>query len=243
LTVTELIEALAPASARVVRLFGVPHLTHSGMRAEIPEGSKRVVAFIALRSGGVDRRVAGRALWPDVDDERAAGNLRSSLWRLGRNCPTLIVADRGTLRLADGVLSDADVAVRWAFRIIDGCHRPGDMTVRPGQASAVDLLPGYYEDWALEVRERVRQILLRGFEVLSRELLLAGYVAPAVDAALAVIAVDPLRESAHQALVEAHLAEGNWAEGQRAFESYRRRLETDLGVEPGPAFRALVMQG
>lgn len=236
----DLIDALVPAGARVLKLFGVVHVARDGVRTAVPDSSKRLVAFVALHPVGVERRVAAGALWPEVDDERAAGNLRSCLWRLSRAGVDLIAPDPGMLRLVHGLAVDTELALGWAGRLIEGRATPADLRVRPGAAPSVDLLPGCYEDWALAERERVRQRLLRGMEVLSGELLRAGLPARAVDAALAVAAIDPLRETAQRLLVQAHLAEDNWAEGHRAFESYRHRLRTDLGVEPGPGLLALL---
>jgi DNA-binding SARP family transcriptional activator len=52
--------------------------------------------------------------------------------------------------------------------------------------------------------------------------------------------VEPLRESAHRALVRVHLAQGNVAEAVRAYESFRALLAADLGVEPTAQMDALV---
>ncbi|MGD0604366.1 MAG: hypothetical protein ABSA53_12290, partial [Streptosporangiaceae bacterium] len=65
-----------------VLLFGGPSAVLNGSRVEVPDGSKRLLVFVALSSGKVDRRFAAGSLWPDGSDERAAGNLRSALWRL-----------------------------------------------------------------------------------------------------------------------------------------------------------------
>ena len=51
---------------------------------------------------------------------------------------------------------------------------------------------------------------------------------------------EPLRESAHRALVAFHLAEGNAAEALRQFRLCRRLLLEQLGVEPSPLMLELV---
>jgi DNA-binding SARP family transcriptional activator len=50
----------------------------------------------------------------------------------------------------------------------------------------------------------------------------------------------PLRESAQRALIEAYLAEGNWVEGRRSFEVYRKLLHRELGTQPDPELAAMV---
>jgi hypothetical protein len=77
----------------------------------------------------------------------------------------------------------------------------------PSWAEALELLPGWYDDWVLLEREPLRQRVLHGLEALSRHLVRAGRFAEAVEAAMVAVAVEPLRESAQRALVTAHLAE------------------------------------
>jgi DNA-binding SARP family transcriptional activator len=97
---------------------------------------------------------------------------------------------------------------------------------------ADDLLVGWYDDWVLLERERLRQLRLHALEVLSGQLLAAGNGPAAVEAALAAVAVEPLRESAHRAVIRAHLAEGNRAEALRQRDQLRHLLRLELGVKP-----------
>ena len=46
------------------------------------------------------------------------------------------------------------------------------------------------------------------------------------------MSAEPLRESAHRAVVRAHLAEGNIVEAVRAYEAFRDLLAAELAVEP-----------
>jgi DNA-binding SARP family transcriptional activator len=57
---------------------------------------------------------------------------------------------------------------------------------------------------------------------------------------MAVIAVDPLRESAQRLLVEAHLAEGNVGEALRCFQRYRALARHELQVDPSAELTALL---
>jgi hypothetical protein len=54
------------------------------------------------------------------------------------------------------------------------------------------------------------------------------------------IGVEPLRESAQRALVQAHLAESNFIEARRDFLAYRNLVRRELGVEPSRELSALV---
>src|SRR2546428_362006 len=67
-----------------------------------------------------------------------------------------------------------------------------------------------------------------------------GRAAAAIAAGLAAVAAEPLRESSHRVLVEAHLSEGNQAEALRQYLHYRDLLRDNLGVEPSPRITSLV---
>jgi len=207
-------------------------VTADGGRKEVPEGSKRLLVFVALHRGRVERRCAAGTLWPIGDDVRASGNLRSALWRLRTAGIDLLTADKWSLRLCDDVSVDVHLMSDWASRLIRGTPSSGDLAVLPWLADALELLPGWYDDWVLLERERIRQRMLHALEALSRALIRARRWAEAVEAALMAVSAEPLRESAQRALIEAHVAEGNWIEGRRSFEAYRDLLRGELGAEP-----------
>jgi len=82
--------------------------------------------------------------------------------------------------------------------------------------------------------------LLHALEALSRLLTVDGQHAQAIEAALAALAVDPLRESAACALIEAHLDEGNLGEARRAYAQFCQTLQRELGVRPGAQLQSLM---
>lgn len=230
----------APEMGRVLHLFGGPFVTCGCRRLEVPEGSKRLLVFVALHRGRVERRYAAGALWPEGDDIRAAGNLRSALWRLNGAGVRVISADKHGLAMRDDVLVDVHIVSSWAARLIMGSASRDDLSIMPWGVDALDLLPGWYDEWALIERERIRQRLLHALEALSRELGQLRRCAEAVEAAIIAVSADPLRESAQRALIQAHLAEGNWVEGRRSFEAYRALLARELGAQPSPELAAMI---
>lgn len=239
---TSFVRALlpTPAPAAALHLFDGPYAVVGGRRTELPEGSKRLVAYIALNGGRVERRTAAGTLWPDGNDIRAAGNLRSALWRLRGAGVDVVEADKCALRLTPSTMVDLDVVADWAARLIDGTASSGDLETSAWRSPAPDLLPGWYDDWVVFERERLRHRLLHGLEALSRLLVRAGRCAEGVEAALAVTGADPLRESAQRVLIEAHLAEGNLVEARRAYVAYRDTVSRELHVQPGPDLARLL---
>ena len=228
------------SGATVVHLFAGPYVTAGPERFEVPEGSKQLLAFVALRRRRVERRQAAGALWPSGCEERAAGNLRSALWRLRRAGINVLTADKRSLMLHAHVIVDVHVVDQWVTRLIQGIPFGHDLVVSPSIPDALDLLPGWYDDWALLERERIRQRVLHALEALSARLASLGRFGEAVDAALLAVSAEPLRESAQRTLIEAHVAEGNLAEAHRSFMFYRNLVRRELGVEPSSDLSGLL---
>jgi DNA-binding SARP family transcriptional activator len=231
-----------PGGHAAIHLFGGPYVTIDGEAHQVPEGSKRLLAFVALRRCRVERRHAAGTLWPFGDDIRAAGNLRSSLWRLRTAGIDVMDCDKWSLRLADDVAVDALSVSAWADRLIRGRPSNEDLTALPARWEALDLLPGWYDDWAILERERLRQRVLHALEALSRLCTAQGRHAEAVEAALAAVSAEPLRESAQAVLIAAHLGEHNQIEAHRAFVAYRDLLARELGAPPSQELAALIRE-
>jgi DNA-binding SARP family transcriptional activator len=208
----------------------------------LPRGLQRLLAFLALSGRPARSAVAGE-LWPDVGQAQADGNLRSALWRVQKHAPGLVESWGGALALADGVAVDVRELVDWAQRILDPAADVADLPDLGDLPEAMwraELLPGWYDDWVLVERERLRQLRGYALERLAETCGRTGRYALAVQAAYAAVRADPLRETAHRTLIRVHLAEGNAAEAIRAYECYRDLLAGELGILPSARMRRLV---
>jgi DNA-binding SARP family transcriptional activator len=222
-----------------VRLLGGLSLTCGDRSVEVPPGSRRLLAYLALHPGGVDRRQAAGVLWPTVEDRRAAGNLRSALWRLQQvGCP-VVRCEHARLGLHDDVTVDVVALESWAGRVLGGTARPADLAVSPSPVIESELLPGWYDDWVLAVRDRLRMRVLHALEALGALLRDAGRPREAVEAVQAAVIAEPLRESGQRALIEAHQAAGDWVAARRQFDAFRILLRQEIGVEPSAELTAV----
>jgi DNA-binding SARP family transcriptional activator len=128
----------------------------------------------------------------------------------------------------------------WATRVITGSADAADLAVDPGWIGGLDLLPGWYDDWVLAVRDRLRLRLLHALEALGVLLRHAGRPAEAVEAVHAAVLAEPLRESGQRALIEAHQAAGDWVAARRQYDAFRNLLRREIGVEPSAELTAVV---
>lgn len=217
---------MSAAQVRLRLLEGF-ELTVDGEPHELPPSAERLVAYLALQSRPAVRTQVAGVLWGDRHEDRAAACLRSAIWRANSGCcRALVEAGRTRVSLPTTVLVDArDAAAAAHAQLVGGA--PVNPELLRGE-----LLPGWYEDWVLVERERLRQLCLAGMESMAQTLLDAGQPQLAVEAALAVVSVEPLREAAHRILIDAHVAFGNRIAALRQFEKCRLILATEVGLAP-----------
>lgn len=226
-----------PASVVRLSLLSAFALECDGATVHLPSTAQRVLAFVALHRHSVRRSFVAGSLWLDSPEERAFANLRSALWRLRRDGSRLVDVAGSELALARGVVVDLRVREELARGIVAGTQ-PGD-TVDAALFEG-DLLPDWYDDWVVIEREHYRQLRLHALDSLCERLTAAGRLDEALEAGLAAVAGEPLRESAQRALIRVHLAEGNRGEAIRQYRLYRRLLADQIGIEPSPLMRELV---
>jgi DNA-binding SARP family transcriptional activator len=118
--------------------------------------------------------------------------------------------------------------------------RPPDPRELSTIVEALDLLPGWYDEWVCVERERIRALMLTALDRTAVGLRQAGRCAEAIDAALVAVTADPLREGSQAALITAHLAEGNIVEARRAYRAYRHVLRHEIGLVPSRHLTELV---
>jgi DNA-binding SARP family transcriptional activator len=229
-----------PPAARISLLggFGL-HL--QGEKVDLPHTAERLISFLALHPRALLRVFVAGSLWMNASESQACSSLRSLLWTVRARIP-VIDATSTHLSLAPRV--HVDVADCTAL-----LRRLGDSDAPPSRADlhalceAGELLPDWYDDWLTVERERLRQRRLHSLETACRRLTAAGRYAEAVEAGLSAVAVEPLRETGHAAVIGAHLAEGNLIEASRQYEQLRDLLRENLGTVPSEHVRMLLRNG
>jgi len=210
----------------------------------LPAGSQRLLGFLALRQQSISRTLAAGTLWPEASDGHAHASLRSAILRLTRLFQEAIQVTFHELRLADEIGVDILHSRALAYRLLDDNVEltPADLDAGAIAALSADLLPDWYDDWALAEAESWRQLRLHALEALAVHLTARGRYGEAAGAAIAAIHGEPLRETAHSTLIKIHLAEGNQSEAVQAVRSYRVLLQKELGLEPTTQFLHSIRQ-
>jgi DNA-binding SARP family transcriptional activator len=229
-----------PPIARLSLLGGF-ELRVDGESVELPHTAQRLISFLALHPRVLMRVFVAGSLWGNASESQSCSSLRSLLCHVRGRAP-VIHATSTHLSLAPEV--EVDVA-----DCTELVRRLGDRDAPPSPAElhalceAGELLPDWYDDWLIVERERLRQRVLHALETACHRLTAACRHAEAIEAGLSAIAVEPLRETGHAAVIGAHLAEGNLIEASRQYEQLRDLLRENLGTVPSAHVRMLLRNG
>ncbi len=216
-------------------------LTCDGERVPVPHSSQRLIAYLALRNRPLLRVHVAGTLWIDSNEERSCANLRTALWRLRGQAQTVVEADSSHAWLSREVHVDVREVFAVARSLIQSREPQAvEAAAIPSSLLAGDLLPDWYDEWVLSERERLHELRMHALEELADRATRDGRYGAAIDNALAAIQADPLRESAHRALIGAYLAEGNPSAGLRQYRRYCRLAAEELGIEPSSQMRELL---
>lgn len=235
-----------PASAvdqLTLSLLGAFELRCNDVEVQLPRGAQRLLVALALRDRGLHRASAAELLWPDCPRGRAQANVRAAIWK-GRQIGgyTVIDCDAQRLRLTRAIQVDHSVMMEHARHVtgLDDDQRLVGIEHEIIGGLSRALLPDWFDDWLLTDRERWDQVRLHSLEILARQLTKSGRFLSALEAALAAVAIEPVRESAHRTVVEVYLAEGNYACALKHYECYSRLVQRELGVAPSSQMAQLI---
>jgi len=211
-----------------LRVLGTFTLLRNGVEVPIGLSGQRLLAYLVTHDERSSRAEVAAALWPDAPPNRAGGNLRTALYRIRRATGCSLLSMRWILALRADLVVDLRTATTLAENVLNGrsCPDAGRLT------NVQDLLPDLGDDWALAARDRFALLRIRALETLCRRLTNDNDQVGAIAAGSAAVLLDPFRESAHRALMAAHLADQDAAAALRLYRDYRHRVRCELGLRP-----------
>jgi len=207
--------------------------------------ARGMLAYLALQPGRSQSREKLAALfWGSSGEEQARVNLRQTLWALRKAVPSFDserfpAGGDGIALNLDGIY--LDVA---QFEELAAGSTPEQLE----QAVSLyrgDLLDGFsikeepFEDWLRVERERLRTIAVAALERLVAHYSAAEHLASCARAATRLLALEPLREDIHRALMRTYAAQNRRGLALKQYEICSDTLERELGLQPEPETRKL----
>jgi len=192
-------------------------------------------------------------LWPDAGDAAARNRLRTAASQVRRTVgdPCCLVRESDSLRLQH-VWVDVSAFRALATRAQAAARRGASAEVLDNARAAQELYRGDFEahdndsDWAQEERSHLQkrlQEMLCDAAIAALDLRLPR---EALDFATWTVELEPTSEAGHRALMQAHAELGEVAMALRVFETYRKNLADELGVDPSHQTQELhlrILQG
>ena len=235
-----------------VRLFGVTEVRTPaatlGARDFGGVKQRHILQLLALY-GALSKAELAEHLWEGRPPAEYVATLESYVSLLRRRLDPAAPARRSVLvTRTGGYALDADrVGTDTAEfdRLVGAAAGLPAPVALPLLARAVDLagaplLAGEdHRTWVVDARQRHRARLVAAATRAAEHGLALGDLRPADRFATHATELDPLAESAWRVRMSSHRAEGDRAGALRHYESCRRTLADELGIEPSAATQAL----
>src|SRR3989449_10804065 len=200
--------------------------------------AQALLAYLALPPGQAHPRdKLATLLWGDMPDAQARGNLRHALSRIRKALPRTahpgILLDGPSVAL-DPSAVDVDVA-QFERLVADG--RPAALE-QVADLYRGDLLAGLalterpFEEWLTSERERLHELAIQALGHLLTHQQKAGAAEPAVQTGLRLLALDPLQEPVHRAVMRLYARLGRREAAQRQYQLCGDALKRELSTQP-----------
>lgn len=200
-----------------------------------------LLAYLALFPGSHTREALATLFWGDTAEQQARASLRAALADLRSALgPEALLSDRLVVQLNPDVTLSVDVLEFQAHAAAFLDQEEPDPWAFDRCLYCGDLLPGHYDDWVLQERERLRLLYLEALLHLVRRLRTLDRYEEAIVAAQRALVVEPAEERAHQHLIFLYAITGNRSAAVRQLDACRRSLREELDVEPSPETLSLL---
>ncbi|HXV22839.1 MAG TPA: BTAD domain-containing putative transcriptional regulator [Alphaproteobacteria bacterium] len=222
-----------------VVLLGGFQVRLGGQAMDVPGRKERaLLAFLAMPAGEPRSRdkLAG-LLWSDRGDKQARDSLKQAILKLRKSFdsvrPKPIQADRESVTLDGGAVT-VDVA---EFERLVGEGTPEALArasalYRGDLLDGIDLRDPAFDDWLLMERQRLRDLARNALAKLLDLHMADGVRDQAAAVARRLLALDPLWETAHRALMQIYGEQGQTALALKQYQLCRDALQSELGVRP-----------
>jgi len=201
--------------------------------------AQALLAYLALHPGQPRSRDAlASLLWSGTADEQARHSLRQSLFALRQAItpdPLVMEGERVALREDAACVDTAAFERGVTTASTRETLREAAALYRGELLEGVRLDEAPFDDWLAAERHRLRELAVGALEKLLAMDVEAGALDAATETALRLVALDPLRESAHRSLMDLHLRQGRRTAALRQYQRCAESLRRELGVEPEAA--------
>lgn len=228
-------------------LLGTARLVRDGRPLSVSPMSLRLYAYLLTRPG---RHATRQQLMDALGDQASAATARrrlnTAVWRLrcalqstgGPNEERVISCDQG-LAIAPGChtwvdVEDFDRACRVARPVAQWNEADAQQVAEALENYTGDFLEGFYDDWVLIERARLREVHVSALLRMTRWHENHGLFELALGYAQRAAATEPLHEDLQRLLMREYRRAGLPEMAAHHYSTFRTLLADELGVKPSP---------
>lgn len=211
-----------------------------------------LLCYLAITGMPQDRGTLATLLWGDMPDTEARTNLRLALSNLRKLVGAYLDISRETVLFNRNSPYWLDVErfqiALTQFQSVQNSSAGAslDLLRQAVELYRGDFLEGFavrdalaFEEWLLAQRERLRQMTLQALHTLAMQHTARGEYAAGIDYTTRLLTIEPWQEEGHRQLMLLLTKSGQRSAALAQYETCRRILEEELGVEPTPETTAL----
>jgi ATP/maltotriose-dependent transcriptional regulator MalT/two-component SAPR family response regulator len=238
-----------PAASLTIRAFGHAEVSVNGRTLAMSDWRTKSVRdlffYFLFRQAAITKEQLGEVLWPETTDPQALKwRFKDEIYRLRRAVgKNAIVFDDVYYRFNRTLDYEYDVE---AFEShLARAYKAKDVTKRiDWLQKAVDLVHGPYLSevdalWAVEERERLRQIYSAALEELAHLYLNTNQLDRCLATCQLALAQDRYNEEICRLEMRAYAARGDRASIVRRYKACQAALKEGLGISPSPETEGL----
>jgi DNA-binding SARP family transcriptional activator len=237
----------------VVEFLGRTRVFSNGLEVTLTRQSVSFLAYLALfREVDHPREVLIEQFWSSCEPARGRSCLGTALSRLRKTLQVegtnwLELSPRGEPRISPVApirfdIVEFEAGIVPALAVVDSKLEPALLDrLNAGLAHyRGDLLLGWYDNWVLTERERLRLLCLRGYRRLMEHHAATGDLENALAAGQSALRIEPLQELIQQRVIELYGVSGQRAAAIRQYNRFSEMLKDELGISPSKATRSLI---
>jgi len=209
--------------------------------------AQALLIYLAVTNQSHSRESLTGLFWGDKPENRARANLRKALSNLRQLVGEYVSTTDQTVAFNHTETYSLDAAAFEAGLAAVETTSPDLFTLREAvELYRGDFLAGFsvggaqpFEEWVLVERERLRRMVIEALQELAVAYTARGEYAAGIEVTNRLLALEPWQEEAHRQLMTLLARSGQRNTALAQYETCRRILAEELGVEPLPETQAL----
>lgn len=220
--------------------------------------SKYLFAYLACNAGRdvPDEKVMD-LFWPDHEPEKARQSLYAALSHMRKALEAVFPGESDRVVLARKGFYRFNSERNYFFDMpeFERLYEQGQSRIKEGREDEAmvafqkaeslytgDFMEGYYEDWAVFIREELDMKYTEMLQTLMDHFFDKNRFPVAIDYAQRLLRIDSCHQDAHTTLMRSHVALGKPELAARQYQTCSQIMKNELNMSPSPEMTALYLQ-